>query len=215
MVTLLKGGNHYPPFFFVIQAPHSKDPILVHNKGGTPMKARACLLLAMLLPILASGQRVQDGPRPMGRPEEEKDLTRLSNQAGQISSAPSKRERVEKELMELEEKWSTALVNRDLEFLGRILAEEFVLTDASGAAQNKGDLLNNLKSGEFVVYSSVCDDWKIRIYGDMAVVIARETSRAQHLGLDVSGQYRFTDVFVKRTGMWQCVATQSTLVAKK
>jgi hypothetical protein len=31
----------------------------------------------------------------------------------------------------------------------------------------------------------------------------------------MSGAYRFTDVFVKRGGRWQAVATQATFVAKK
>jgi len=30
-----------------------------------------------------------------------------------------------------------------------------------------------------------------------------------------SGQYRFTDTFVKRGGRWRCVASQGTKIVKK
>ncbi len=55
----------------------------------------------------------------------------------------------------------------------------------------------------------------MRAYGDTAVVHGLETEKSSYKGKDTSGQYRFTDVFVKRNGRWQAIATQVTRVAKQ
>ena len=39
--------------------------------------------------------------------------------------------------------------------------------------------------------------------------------RLQYKGKDISGQYRFTDTWIKKAGRWQCVATAGTKITKK
>jgi ketosteroid isomerase-like protein len=46
--------------------------------------------------------------------------------------------------------------------------------------------------------------------GDTAVVHGLWTEKSTLNGKDTSGQYRFTDTFIKRDGRWQAVATFST-----
>jgi hypothetical protein len=41
-----------------------------------------------------------------------------------------------------------------------------------------------------------------------------DTEKSSYKGKDTSGQYRFTDVFVKRNGLWHAVATHASKVAK-
>ena len=43
-----------------------------------------------------------------------------------------------------------------------------------------------------------------------AVVTYRSTDHGTYNGKDISGQYRWTDVFVKHNGQWQVVSTQGT-----
>jgi ketosteroid isomerase-like protein len=59
------------------------------------------------------------------------------------------------------------------------------------------------------------DDLKVRLYGDLAVVTGRNTSKGTLHGSAAQGQSRFTDVFVKRDGRWQCLASQVTPIAKE
>lgn len=58
---------------------------------------------------------------------------------------------------------------------------------------------------------------KVRLYGDVAVVTGRNTIKAtwEDIQRDISGPYRFTDVFVKRGGHWQCIASQASRVKEK
>jgi hypothetical protein len=84
-----------------------------------------------------------------------------------------------------------------------------------GTIMTKAQSLADLKSGEDAYTSAVGDEWKVRVYGDAAVVLSRETVKEQYKGKDVSGQYRFTDTWIKKAGRWQCVASAGTKIAKK
>jgi ketosteroid isomerase-like protein len=72
-----------------------------------------------------------------------------------------------------------------------------------------------LKSGEDAVTSAVADDFRGRVYGDAAVVIARLTYKMRVEGREISSQERFTDIWVKLAGRWRCVATHSSRIAQK
>jgi ketosteroid isomerase-like protein len=55
-------------------------------------------------------------------------------------------------------------------------------------------------------------DMKAFVLGDTAVVHGLSTAKSSMAGRDTSGQQRYTDVFVKRDGRWQCVTGYSTKV---
>jgi ketosteroid isomerase-like protein len=122
---------------------------------------------------------------------------------------------VEQELIKLEKQWGDALVKPDLAFLDQICADDWIFTDPDGNVWTKAQSLSLLKSGEDVYTSLVTDDWKVRVYGDAAVVTARNTVKETFKGKDVSGQFRFTDTFIKLAGRWQCVATHTSRIAQK
>ena len=121
---------------------------------------------------------------------------------------------VEKELIKLEDGCNDAYVKVDVAFLDRILADDYTDTDQNGIVSTKTQDIADLKSGDFKLTSCVCDDYKVRVYGNAAVVTARLTMKAQYKGQDVSGAYRLTDTWVKRSGRWQCVATHLSKIAE-
>ena len=79
----------------------------------------------------------------------------------------------ERELLKLEQDWSNADLKGDWAVLDRILAEDYILTDSNGNVWTKAQCFSLAKSGEDVITSLASDDWKVRIYGDAAVVTAR------------------------------------------
>jgi len=129
--------------------------------------------------------------------------------SAQISSSS------EKEILKLENQWSEAVVKRDTTTLQRLYADEYLFTDTGGDVWNKEQDIASIASGTYVGTSFNLDDMKVHIYRRVAVVTGSNDMKATYNGKDISGKYRFTDVFVKRSGRWQCVATQSTLVPKK
>jgi len=124
---------------------------------------------------------------------------------------------VEQELIRLENGWNDATVKHDWAFFDQILADDYIGTDFDGNVGTKPQFLESLKSGESVMTSSITDDMKVRIYGDAAVVTGRTTTvNEQYKGKDLSGQYRWTDMWVKdNLGRWRCVAEHVSKIAQK
>ncbi len=134
-------------------------------------------------------------------------------QAKPAAMAPSAS--VEKELIKLENDWNDAMVKRDMATLNRVMADDWTIIDPDGIIVTKAEFLASIKSGEDVFTSAVGDEWKVRVYVDAAVVLGRWTAKEQYKGKDVSGQYRYTDTWIKKAGRWQCVATAGTKIIKK
>lgn len=130
-------------------------------------------------------------------------------------SAPSKSSTVEKELINLEEQCNDAVVKGDAAFFERITADDFMDTDCNGAVATKAEDIANIKSGDLKVTSVANVDYKVRVYGQAAVVTYRDTLKGQFKDKDISGQYRETDTWVKRSGQWQIVASHESMIAEK
>jgi len=50
----------------------------------------------------------------------------------------------------------------------------------------------------------------MRVYGNVVVVNARTINKGHRRERDVSGEFRYTRVYVKREGRWQAVLSQYT-----
>jgi ketosteroid isomerase-like protein len=134
--------------------------------------------------------------------------------AGLSLAEEKKQSSDEKILAQLEQQWADALVKRDQAVIDRITAPDWMLTDPEGNLTTKAQADTDLKSGTVAFESFKTDELKVRVFGDTAVVHGLETEKSKYKDKDTSGQYRFTDTFVKREGRWQCVATHVTRVAK-
>jgi hypothetical protein len=121
----------------------------------------------------------------------------------------------EQELITLENGWNDAMVKHDWAFLDQIIADDYTGTDSAGIKSTKAQEIASLKSGDSVVTSAVADDFMVRVYGDVAVVTFRHTSKGEEKGKDTSGQFRITDTWVKSARRWQCVAGHSSRIAQK
>ncbi len=121
----------------------------------------------------------------------------------------------EQELIKLEKGWNDALAGHDWAFIDKILADDYITTDSDGVVADKAQEMAILKSGEEAVASAVSDDFKVRIYGDTAVVTYRWTYKGQLKGKESTGQERDTDTWVRRGGRWQCVAAHASRIAQK
>lgn len=122
---------------------------------------------------------------------------------------------VEQELIKLEKEWPNANVKANLAFLDRVMAEDYTWTDFEGVVWDKAQSLAVLKSGDDIISSMENDDLKVRVYGDAAVVTGRFTTKETLKDKDISGQYRFTDTWIKKAGRWQCVAGQGSKIPQK
>ena len=113
----------------------------------------------------------------------------------------------------LEQRIASAWVTRDRAFIESVLAPDWSVTDVAGRVLSRQQVLDDMFGApDRRVDAMAIDDVKVRIFGDTAVV----TGRTRASGRDRSGagsvELRFTDVFVRRDGRWQVVASQGTLI---
>jgi len=77
---------------------------------------------------------------------------------------------------------------------------------------NKAQAIALFKSGDLKLESSKIDGMKVQMFDKTAVVTYTTMDKGMFKGRDISGQYRWTDVFVKMGGKWKMVASQGTPV---
>lgn len=91
------------------------------------------------------------------------------------------------------------------------MADDIIITYGNGKMANKKQELTSFETG---IDSSWLDDFKVKLYEDVAVVMFRLTVKGPKFNA-TNNQFRYTDVFVKRGGRWQCVVSHNTRVEKK
>ncbi len=154
-------------------------------------KSAVLWLLSLLVALPAfAGQHVAVHPRP-------------SMDTGDQSTI--------KEIVEMERQAKEASLHRDPEFSQRTLAEDYVAITPLGQITTKQDTVSARKSGQLRYEAIDVSDMVVRVYGDTAVVTARADVKGHQLGEDFSGPYRYTRVWVRRTGHWQAVSYQATV----
>jgi len=121
----------------------------------------------------------------------------------------------EKDLIKLENDWGNAWAKSDGKFLEQLYATEYLWTGADGTLFNKVDGIKDDTSPEYTEKSFKLSDLKVHIYGEAALVTGHNSVKFKKGGKAEQHEVRFTDVFVKRDGRWQVVATQGTTVGKK
>ena len=138
--------------------------------------------------------------------------TATSSATTAATAAASPAENVEQVLIKLEREWAEALVKADGAALDRIQADDWVMTSWDGQTQTKAQSIEEIKSGVYQAASVNLDNLKVRTFGDVAVVTLGQTEKSKYKGKESSGRYLYTDVWVKRNGKWQVVATHGTKV---
>jgi len=116
------------------------------------------------------------------------------------------------ELSAREAHFSQVLLRGDWQALEQIEADDLIFTNADGSVTHKSDDVANLRSGDLEFESIVMSDLAVQALGDVGVVTGKLVEKVRYQTTDLSGTYRFTDVWVMRAGRWQLVAGQETLV---
>jgi len=134
----------------------------------------------------------------------------------QEKTAPAKSDTasVEQTLIQLEQDWNRATLAKDYKAIDKIMADEWTGIDFKGMTVTKAESLAELKSGESSNQSVELGEMKVKVFGNTAVVMGSDTEKSTYHGKDSSGQYAWMDVFVKRAGRWQAVASESTRIGK-
>ncbi len=117
-------------------------------------------------------------------------------------------------LEKLEQDWGEAIACHDVDFLERTEADDYTYTGPDGIVSHKPDEIAGARAGFAQIESFKHRDIKSQVYGDTAVVTGATTLKGTAGDTDLGGEFRWTDVFVRRDGRWQVVASQATAIGK-
>jgi len=107
-------------------------------------------------------------------------------------------------LTRLNESYIRSVQESDTKWFGEMLTEDFLNTNPDGSLVDKAGFLAQI-APKAAISELQCHDVNVRLMGDFAIIHAR-TSYTRLDGK--SGGGRYTDIWAKRGGRWQCVAAQ-------
>jgi len=129
---------------------------------------------------------------------------------------------IETEVIKLEREWADANKTHSAEAVRRLVADDAVIVYPDGSVATKADEVRTIESGAITADAFEMIDPKVTVVNaDSAFVTGRSVIRngkykdaTTKKTIDISGEYRFLDVYARRDGKWQAVASQATRIAK-
>ena len=98
--------------------------------------------------------------------------------------------------------------------LNKLLSDDVVYTHSTALVQTKKEFVDSLKGGaiKYLSVTPVLSDVKVRIMGNVALVTGAAAVHVIDHGTDKNMKIRYTEAHSNRSGAWQLVAWQSTVV---
>jgi ketosteroid isomerase-like protein len=129
----------------------------------------------------------------------------------------------EQEVLTQEENLTLATRKLDIDTLGRIYADDILMTGVLGETCGKSFVMEEAKRGAAQRETAAAagnhfegsyekEDLRIVLLGDTAVTSYRFVVKMKGPGIDVHRRYRTTNVWAKRNGSWQVVAAHTAFV---
>jgi hypothetical protein len=129
---------------------------------------------------------------------------------GGMSGAHEADAQAKREVQQIEKEWREAWVRGDPVALDRIHADDYFSINYLGQFSTKAQVMADVRAGAFKYESMEHKDVVMRVYGNVVIVNARTINKGHRQQRDVSGEFSYTRVYVKRGGHWQAVLSQYT-----
>lgn len=127
---------------------------------------------------------------------------------------------IEAELIRIEREWARAGQSHNAEAVKGFLADNAVMVYPDGTTASKAEEIRTIESGAITVDSYEMLEPKVMVINaDSAFITGRSVIKngkyavpGQKKPIDISGEYRFLDVYARRDGKWQVVASQAVKI---
>jgi len=154
-------------------------------------------------------------------PDTNRDTTNVAN--ANVAKEKIDPVAIEAEITRLEKDWAFAEQHHDADTIRKILADDLIMTYPDGNTGTKTSELTDVESGAFTADGWEMSDTKVTVLtadsafitGHSSLKNAKYRDASTKRVMDVSGDYRFTDVYARRNGQWQAVASQTTPIQTK
>jgi uncharacterized protein (TIGR02246 family) len=115
---------------------------------------------------------------------------------------------VEQLVRQLNDDWVKAMMRGDAEELDRVMAEDFYFTYPL-EGDDKAQFIADVTSGDLKIAHITREQINVRVFGNTAVLTARDSATWLYHGRELSGHYKILSVFTERDGRWQLCAVQA------
>jgi hypothetical protein len=96
----------------------------------------------------------------------------------------------------------------DAAALDRIMADDFYFTYPL-EGDDKAQFISDVTSGDLKIKHIAREQLNVRVFGNTAVLTARDSATWLYHGRELAGQYKILSVFSERRGQWQLCAIQA------
>jgi ketosteroid isomerase-like protein len=119
------------------------------------------------------------------------------------------------QIKQLERAWNQAEARQETNAIDNLVADTLAYTDYDGSFMNKSEYMKWITEPGQKADHLYDEGMTVHVYGNAAVVngIYRETGTTK--GKPYVIRSRYTDTWIRRAGIWQCVASHSTLIPAK
>jgi ketosteroid isomerase-like protein len=150
--------------------------------------------------------------------------TNLTEGHAAASPTPQKidTDSIETEIIKREREWADAFRTGDAEVARRVMADDVAIINPDGSVSSKAEEVQAIQDKLVTMESWEILDPKVTVLdANNAFVTGRgviKNGKSKVPGskqtIDISGEYRFLDVYARRNGEWQAVASQTTPIRK-
>jgi ketosteroid isomerase-like protein len=118
------------------------------------------------------------------------------------------------QVRKLEEKWTAAYKERQINILSSLLAEDFVITVEDGSTYSKEGYITHSADPSVKVEVAELLDLRVRVRGNLVVVTGAYHERGTSNRKPYEYHDRLTDVWVKAGNNWQVIASHYSVPTK-
>ena len=118
------------------------------------------------------------------------------------------------QVRKLEEKWTAAYKERQIEILSTLLAEDFIITVEDGNTYSKQGYITHTADSSVKVEVAELSDLRIRVRGNLAVVTGAYHERGTSNKKPYEYHDRLTDVWVKNGSTWEVISSHYSVPTK-
>lgn len=138
----------------------------------------------------------------------------VTTSIGIAKQLDSKTSADENRILLLENAWNSAEQQKNTRVLNDLLASSLVYTDYDGSFMTKSEFLASVANPSLHPEQIINESVTVHAYGSSAIVTGVYREKGVSNGKRYSRRGRFTDTWVSQNGIWQCVASQSTLMSR-
>src|SRR5205823_2981333 len=119
----------------------------------------------------------------------------------------------EQELLRITREMIDTTLRGDKSAFGRYTADTYIETDFNGAVTTRARILDNFLTPPASMKPTFeLQDVQVHVYGDTAVMSSRGIYRAEANAQKITNSFRTTDVWLRRDGRWQLIASHGSQI---